>query len=174
MKRIATMAVAALVAMGPIAATGASAQDFRRGDRGDNDRRDDDRRDRDRRDNDRDRYDRRDNDRYDRRDNDRDWRSNRWNSRRHNGYWVNGRWYFGPPPTWAQDRRDFRADYRQWRRGERLPSYYRSHYRQVDWRRERLRQPPRGYHYVRDDDRGETLLVGIATGVILGIILSNN
>jgi Ni/Co efflux regulator RcnB len=187
MKRIATMAVATLVAMGPIAATGASAQDFRRGDRGDSgdyDRRDGDRdRDRsDRGDDDRrdgDRYDRRDGDRrdgdrYDRRDNDRDWRSSRWHSRRHNGYWVNGRWYYGPPPAWAQDRRDFRADYRQWRRGERLPSYYRSHYRQVDWRRERLRQPPRGYQYVRDDDRGETLLVGIATGVILGIILSNN
>src|SRR5262249_2586133 len=59
---------------------------------------------------------------------------------------------------------------RQWRRGERLPYGYQSHYRVVDWRREHFRAPPRGYHYVRDD-RGETLLVGIATGAILGIIL---
>ena len=36
-----------------------------------------------------------------------------------------------------------------------------------------LRRPPRGYHYVRDD-RGDYLLVGIATGVILGVILANN
>lgn len=60
----------------------------------------------------------------------------------------------------------------QWRRGERLGAYERAHYRQVDWRRDHLREPPRGYHYVRDD-RGETLLVGIATGAILGIILAN-
>jgi Ni/Co efflux regulator RcnB len=58
-----------------------------------------------------------------------------------------------------------------WRRGDRLSQYHRSQYREVDWRRERLRQPPRGYHYVRDD-RGEVLLVGIATGVILSILLS--
>jgi Ni/Co efflux regulator RcnB len=61
---------------------------------------------------------------------------------------------------------------RQWRRGERLPSGYARYYRQVDWRHEHLRAPPRGYHYVRDN-RGETLLVGIATGAILGIILGN-
>lgn len=152
MKRIAAAAVALLIAA-PLTVTAAEAQNYDR--RGYNDR--DDRRDRDR---------------SDRRDRDRDDR--RWNGRRHNGYWLNGRWHYGPPPAWAHDRRDYRADYRQWRRGERLPSYYRSHYRQVDWRRERLRQPPRGYHYVRDDDRGETLLIGIATGVILGVILGAN
>ncbi|MGQ0531361.1 MAG: RcnB family protein [Caulobacteraceae bacterium] len=96
----------------------------------------------------------------------------RWNQRQHNGYYVNGRFNYGPPPSWAYQRRDFRPGYAQWRRGDRLPSYYRSHYREIDWRRERLRQPPRGYHYVRDD-RGEVLLVGIATGVILSILLNN-
>ena len=35
-----------------------------------------------------------------------------------------------------------------------------------------LRAPPRGYRYVRDD-RGQVLLVGIATGVILSAIFSN-
>jgi Ni/Co efflux regulator RcnB len=77
------------------------------------------------------------------------------------------------------DRRDGRFDNRnngydwnrQWRRGDRLPSGYESRYREVDWRREHFRAPPRGYRYVRDN-RGETLLVGIATGAILGVILS--
>jgi Ni/Co efflux regulator RcnB len=163
MKRLTLAAAAALMVASPLAAASAQAQEFR-GDRdggrhdgrGDNDRRDGDRRDNDRRDN-------------DRRDNDR--RGDRWSQRQHNGYYMNGRWNYGPPPAWAYGRRDFRPGYHQWRRGDRLPSYYRSHYRQVDWRRERLRQPPRGYHYVRDD-RGEVLLVAIATGVILSILLS--
>jgi Ni/Co efflux regulator RcnB len=172
MKRFAIAGAAALMLAGPLAGAasaqsrdsyfggGASQRDNdRRGDR-DNDRRGD-------RDNDR-RGDR-DNDRRGDRDNDR--RGERWNQRAHNGYYVDGRWNYGPPPAWAQDRRDYRAGYHQWRRGDRLPSYYRSHYRQVDWRRERMRAPPRGYHYVRDD-RGEVLLVGIATGVILSILLS--
>ncbi len=149
MKRIATMGAAALMLAGPLAST-AAAQDFR-GDR-----------------------------RGDWREEHRDWRDHRpddrrdrhWDQRRHNGYYVNGRWYYGPPPAWAYSRHDYRADYRQWRRGERLPSYYREHYRTVDWRTHRLRQPPRGYHYVRDDNTGEYLLVGIATGVILGILLA--
>lgn len=59
----------------------------------------------------------------------------------------------------------------QWRRGERLTPYYQQHYRQVDWQRDRLRAPPRGYHYVRDD-RGDTLLVAVATGAILRVILA--
>ena len=42
-----------------------------------------------------------------------------------------------------------------------------------DYDRYGLRRPPRGYHYVRDD-RGDYLLVGIATGVILGVILANS
>jgi Ni/Co efflux regulator RcnB len=93
----------------------------------------------------------------------------RWDDRRYNGYHYNGRWYYGPPPAHWRDHA--RYDYRAWRRGDRLPAYYRDHYRPVDYRYYRLRPPPRGYHYVRDD-RGELLLVGIATGVILGIIAS--
>jgi Ni/Co efflux regulator RcnB len=89
----------------------------------------------------------------------------RWNQRQHNGYYVNGRFHYGQPNASVMNRRDYRPAYQQWRRGDRLPTYARG-YREVDWRRERLRQPPRGYHYVRDD-RGEVLLVGIATGVIL-------
>ena len=96
----------------------------------------------------------------------------RWNQRNHNGYYSNGRFYYGQPSAQIQARRDYRPGYQQWRRGDRLPSYARQQYREVDWRRERLRQPPRGYHYVRDD-RGEILLTAIATGVILSILLNN-
>jgi Ni/Co efflux regulator RcnB len=106
--------------------------------------------------------------RRDGRDHDR--RRDRWDDRRYNGYSYRGRWHYGPPPAHYRD-----ADYgyRSWRRGDRLPGYYREHYRRVDYRSHRLRAPPRGYHYVRDD-RGDYLLVGIATGVILGVILANN
>jgi Ni/Co efflux regulator RcnB len=96
----------------------------------------------------------------------------RWNQRQHNGFYLGTRFYYGQPNYAQMNRRDFRPAWQQWRRGDRLPAYGRQHYREVDWRRERLRQPPRGYHYVRDD-RGEVLLVGIATGVILSILLNN-
>jgi Ni/Co efflux regulator RcnB len=61
---------------------------------------------------------------------------------------------------------------RSWRRGDRLPYGYENRFRGVDYRYAHLRQPPYGYRYVRDD-RGQVLLVGIATGVILSAILSN-
>ncbi len=99
-------------------------------------------------------------------------RAERWNQRQHNGYYSNGRFYYGQPSAAIQARRDYRPAYQQWRRGERLPSYARTQYREVDWRREHYRAPPRGYHYVRDD-RGEVLLVAVATGVILSILLNN-
>lgn len=95
----------------------------------------------------------------------------RWNQRNHNGFYIGSRFYYGQPTYQQMQRRDYRPGYQQWRRGDRLPTYARQQYRNVDWRRERLREPPRGYHYVRDD-RGEVLLVGIATGVILSILLS--
>jgi len=170
MKRFAMAALAAATFAAPLALpTDAAAQ--HRGDRHWRGDRDDDRHDRRR-----DRRDRRDRDydnRDDRRDERRAYREGRrdqrhWDRRRHNGYNYQGRWHYGPPPSHY---RDVDYGYRSWRRGDRLPSYYRSHYDRVDWRHHHLRQPPRGYHYVRDD-RGDYLLVGIATGVILGVILS--
>lgn len=178
MKRFTLAAATALMLAGPLAAT-ASAQDYGR-DRGQNEgrgddrgrddndwRRNDDRGDRGRNDNDRGgRY-----DRDDRRGDRGDHRRHRWDNQRHNGYSYNGRWYYGPPPSAYEGRNGYESGYRNWRRGERLPSYYQERYRQVDYRREHLRAPPRGYRYV-EDDRGDMLLVGIATGVILSIILS--
>lgn len=96
----------------------------------------------------------------------------RWNQQEHNGYYSGGRFNYGQPSAAIQRRSDYRPAYQQWRRGDRLPTYARTEYREVNWRSERLREPPRGYHYVRDD-RGEVLLVAIATGVILSILLNN-
>jgi Ni/Co efflux regulator RcnB len=154
MKRFAIAAAAALTLVGPMAGI-ASAAEPQRADFGG------------RPSNDRDRNDRRDNDRNDRNDNR---RAERWNQRSHNGYYVGNRFYYGQPTYAQMQRRDYRPAYQQWRRGDRLPAYARN-YRQVDWRREHYRAPPRGYHYVRDD-RGEVLLVGIATGVILSILMN--
>lgn len=159
MKRFTTAALAALVMVGPLSAGVASAQTWR----GERDGRRDVREER------RDVRDAR----RDLREERRDLRqAQRWDQRRHNGYYMNGRFYYGQPNYAQMQRRDYRPAWQQWRRGERLPYYARAQYREVDWRRERLRQPPRGYHYIRDD-RGEMLLVGIATGVILSILLSN-
>jgi Ni/Co efflux regulator RcnB len=124
-----------------------------------------------------DRYDRDDDDWDDRRDERQSYRRgyrdgrhhDRWDDRQFNGYWHGDRWYYGPPARYSDA---YRYDYRGWRRGDRLPAYYRDHYRPVDWRHYRLREPPRGYHYVYNDNRDEYLLVGIATGVILGVILA--
>ncbi|MBS0384799.1 MAG: RcnB family protein [Proteobacteria bacterium] len=159
MKRIATMALAAATLIAPLAApTSAAAQDWRRRDHDD-------------------RYDRgRDRDR----DRDRDWRGDRddrgrhrdWDRDRYNGYSWQGRWYYGPPPEAYYGRYGYEPGYRAWRRGDVIPYYYRSYYPVVDWRAYRLRPPPYGCHYVRDD-RGQILLVGIATGVILGTIFNN-
>lgn len=178
MKRLMLSALAAATFAAPLAiSTEAAAQHRdRRGDDRDGWDRDGDGRDRDwRRDGRRgdrgDRYDRRDrDDRYDRRDDRRDHR--RWDRSRYNGYNYRGRWFYGPPPSAHAHYADY--GYRAWRRGDRLPAYYRDSYYEVrDYRRYRLRPPPRGYHYVRDD-RGDYLLVGIATGVILGVILGSH
>ena len=157
MKRFLLTTLAAVtLAGGPLAATQASAHPY------DHDGRYD-------------RYDRHDA-REDRRDERQAYRhgvrDGRWDGPRHNGYYVGSRWYYGPPPSAYYGRQDFRVDYRDWRRGDRLPAYYRDQYRPVDYRYNRLAPPPRGAQWVRDD-RGDYLLVGIATGVILGLALSH-
>jgi len=95
----------------------------------------------------------------------------RWDARQHNGYYYQGQWRFGAPPAAHAGRPGFQPGYRAWKRGDRVPAYYRDRAHQVDYRRHNLRAPPRGYTYVRDD-RGAILLVGIATGVVLSAILA--
>ena len=93
-----------------------------------------------------------------------------WDRHRFNGYQYRGVWRFGPPPVSLGERIEF--GYRPWRRGDRLPDYYRNSLDVVDYRVLRLAPPPRGYHYVRDD-RGDYLLVGANTGLILGVALAH-
>jgi Ni/Co efflux regulator RcnB len=60
-----------------------------------------------------------------------------------------------------------------YRQGGRVPENYRGGgYVVNDWRHSRLREPPRGYHYVRSDN-GDFLLVAISTGIIASIIASH-
>lgn len=56
-------------------------------------------------------------------------------------------------------------------RGGYLPVEYRTRYVVHDWRHDHLREPPRGYHWVRSDN-GDFLLVAIATGVIVDLLLN--
>ena len=82
------------------------------------------------------------------------------------------------------DRRDERHDDRRYygmhdrgrhegwyKRGGHVPMEYRGdRYVVTDWYSERLREPPRGYHWVRSDN-GDFLLVAVATGIITDLLL---
>ena len=110
--------------------------------------------------------DRRD-DRRDWRDDRRDWRDDRRDSRQ--GYregYRDADYRPGPPPhapAWGY-RYSRGARYYDAYRGpvyvvQRYPDYH-------------LRRPPPGYHWVRDD-RGNFLMVAIATGIIADILLNH-
>ena len=99
----------------------------------------------------------------DRRDARRDWR--RDHDRRY--------YHPAPPPP----RVVYRPGYRPgpgygWQVGHRYRDYYRGPVYVVnDYPRYHLRRPPYGHHWIRDD-RGNMLLVAIATGVIAQYVLS--
>jgi Ni/Co efflux regulator RcnB len=57
---------------------------------------------------------------------------------------------------------------RNWQRGQYLPTQYRARPYVVDYRAYRLAPPPRGYHYVRVDDRA--VLVAITSGLIANVV----
>jgi len=88
------------------------------------------------------------------------WNGDRYgnNNANNGGHYNNGNHYGQRKHSWA--------------RGERLPSSYysdRGHY--VDYRVYHLRQPPRGYQWVRVDDN--YALVALTTGLIASIIASS-
>ena len=125
----------------------------------------------------------RDRDHRDDRRLDRDWRHDRsewrderrearWDADRHDGYWWTGRWFYGPPPPAYYGRPGFALGYRPWARGSVLPRYYFDRRYYIDYRAYRLRRPPRGYYWVRDE-RGDFLLAAIATGVIVDLIVNS-
>lgn len=72
---------------------------------------------------------------------------------------------------WERRReREHRREHRRWARGERLPYEYRRGYEVYDYHRYGYAPPPPGYRYYRTD-RGDVVLVAIATGVITAVIL---
>lgn len=110
------------------------------------------------------------------RDRSQNWRDDRananWDDARHNGYYRNNQWTFGPPPAGRYQRGQVVYGYQPWQRGQRL-GYYNGRYSEVDYRTNRnLRQPPRGYHWVRNDS-GDFLLAAIAGGLIAQVILNS-
>lgn len=56
-----------------------------------------------------------------------------------------------------------------WGRGQQMGYNDWHNARRVDWRRNHLRQPPRGYEWRRTDDR--FVMAAVTTGVILSVIL---
>lgn len=153
--RFVAATVASLLAMGTISP--AFADNDRRHDRREwrDDRRDDRRHARDHRRDDRREW------RDDRRDARRDWRDD--HRRPH---------HYAPPP---------RVVYRPappprgygWKRGHRYRDYYRGPtYVVHDYGHYHVRRPPRDHHWIRDD-RGNLLLVAIATGIIADYVINN-
>jgi Ni/Co efflux regulator RcnB/surface antigen len=62
----------------------------------------------------------------------------------------------------------------RWSRGDRIPNQYRQNqYVMGDWQQHGLRQPPRGYHWVRDDNN-DFFLALIATGMISDVVYRND
>ncbi len=159
MKKALTAALAATFAVTSLGvASAAEAQS--RGDRHEQrqDRRDD-------------RQDRRE-DRQDRREDRREWRQDQREDRREAR--QDQRAY----ARWQQAQRRYNAgryyaprgyQTRSWSYGQRMPSYYRSNLDVVsDYGRYGLRQPPRGYHYVRCGN--DVVLAAIAGGLITAVI----
>ena len=59
-----------------------------------------------------------------------------------------------------------------WHKGDRIPASYRDkRYEVTDWKARKLRQPPRGYHWVQVN--GDFVLAAVATGVIADLLLNN-
>jgi Ni/Co efflux regulator RcnB len=110
------------------------------------------------------------------RHNDRDRHDNRGNSRNHGRYDNRGR----PASNGRYDHRGRyysmhdRGRHEGWyKRGGHMPVEYRTtRYYVNDYRVYHLRQPPRGYRWVRSDN-GDFLMVAIATGIIASIIAGN-
>ena len=80
--------------------------------------------------------------------------------------------YYVPPPRVVHGHPGHRPPPR-WSRGYRIHDYgWAPTYVVVDYDRYGLRHPPRGYHW-RRDDRGDWLLVAIATGIIADVIFNH-
>ena len=59
----------------------------------------------------------------------------------------------------------------KWARGQRVPTTYRGSRYYVDYRRYKLRAPPRGYRWVRVDN--DFLLIAATTGLIASVVAAS-
>jgi Ni/Co efflux regulator RcnB len=82
----------------------------------------------------------------------------------------------GGPDHYDQYRNDpgVRMSSPRFSRGDRVPEQYRRDHRYVvdDWQSRHLRRPPRGYHWVRDDN-DNYFLAAVTTGLILDLMLNS-
>ncbi|MEQ1781995.1 MAG: RcnB family protein [Hyphomonadaceae bacterium] len=93
----------------------------------------------------------------------------RWDAKVHNGYYIRNKWHAGQPSASAYRKSGFQLGYKPWKRGDRLGDFNKR-YVEVDYRSQHLAPPPRGQHYVKDDNTGDIILAAIATGVIISIL----
>ena len=154
MNRIVVGTVASLLALGMAAPAFADNDRGRGHDRHDRHDRHDDRHDR--------------HDRHDRRE----WRDDRRQSHHDRRYYDNRGYYRPAPPPRVVYRGGHGHGY-GWARGHRYREYYGGPVYVVnDYSRYSVRRPPYGHHWIRDD-RGNLLLVAIATGIIADYVINN-
>ncbi len=121
-----------------------------------------------------DRRHRRDDWRDDRRD---DWRDDRRSSYRDYDYGYRApvvRFSYSSRPSYGYSSSYSRRDYDDYRPRYAVGGNYHCHNRTVyinDYDRYGLYDPPRGYHWVRDDDTGDAILASAATGAIIGLVI---
>jgi len=164
MKRILTALIAVSALTGTVAFADSGRHDSRQGQRDWQDRnRHNDRRDYGHRDYGHRDYGRRDFDRRDYRHRDFDRRDYGRPHRDYRHYDPRPRYYHSPyhrPRGYV---------YRSWRTGDRLPTaYYAPRYIVQDFHHYHLRQPPRGYHWVRVDN--DVVLAAIAGGIVAHVV----
>ncbi|CAM0121916.1 MULTISPECIES: RcnB family protein [Stenotrophomonas] len=112
--------------------------------------------------------------RQDRRDWERDRREARrdWERDRRDWHRDHDRYYRPAPPPRVVYRPAYGPGY-GWKVGHRYRDYYRGPIYVVnDYPRYHLRRPPHGHHWIRDD-RGNMLLVAVATGIIADYIINS-
>ncbi len=112
-------------------------------------------------------------DRREWRDDRREWRDDRREARHDRRYYSPGYYHRPAPPPRVVYRPAPRPVYGYgWQRGHRYRDYYRGPVYVVnDYGRYSVRRPPHGHHWIRDD-RGNLLLVAIATGIIADFVIN--
>lgn len=157
MKKLVIVALAATTALSGVMSSGVAAAQPRAYDQGGYDQRHDgDRHDGDRRDGDR-----------DRRDHDDRRGGHRSDDGDRNGWYRQDRWEHGH--RFYGGRHGYNGYRGSWRTGQRYPHYRDNRYVISDYRAYRLPPPRPGYRYYRDD-RGDIVMVAIASGLIGAII----